>query len=1162
MKRRHANGRTLKQLFLAVPAAALMLGASQAQTTVGLNFQAWYYDSGTTPQTVGYGAGYQTTGFPVTATAFGVAPENWSNTDPLDAHFVSISTNIQFDGTLTALVAAPAAWQSGIGELVAGFSHSTPERVPPGNDEVTWGYLSDGTTVGPVLGESPSVSVSGLSTKFPHGYVVQTIAAVNGVTTFDGVDITDGTNDSSVAYSTYYVANAASDGFDVGGTVGLSAPSAVFTSDIISINCQPQVASTDRSTLAGFIITDQPVISRDPQTAAIALGSPFILNASVIGVTPLGYQWRSNGVPIAGATSATYTNTSAALSDSANYDLIVTNLYGTAASGEAVVTILFPYPPQTVTWDADPGTAGAQDGSGTWNFAPAQWLVGSTDETWWTNDAATFGVGGTGPYTVTLAADMVATSITFNGGNYTITNTGSLSLTLQGADTITANAAGTISVPLSTGTNTFTKAGTGTLTIAAGGLACGQTIVNAGTLEVLAKSGDSPYTITNGATLEIGYTTGGGYANTGMQIYGDGTAATTGLYLAGGTTYNVSGTPTLVGAPTTIRQYGSGLASIGGFDINSVGLWCTSLASGSIIDPNIQIVSYGYGMSAQVDAGANTATGDLIINGPLNIPPSGNGPYGFVKRGAGSLRLNGVAKPTNSALEIMAGSVICGADQCIGTNASLEVDAGTSLNFNGTSQTVLNILTHGGAPGMAGTLIMQINKGGSPSSTVLTELDGNAINIGGNLIVSNIGGPLVLGDSFRLFSSTGGYGGGFANLTLPTLSNGLGWQDNTANDGTIDVVKGSVPPSIVDDLSGTTNYSYVGGSTTFAITAAGDPTLQYQWFRNGTIPVGSNSPTLALTSLTSADQGSYTVVVTNDYGSIGSQTNFLAVVPTSGYAGLVIASEPVSFWPLDETSGTNAFDYWSGYDAAYVGGYTLDEATNPITKTGSVLFDGASSYALTPYYPALNPPVFSTEVWVNPNSVPASEFCVLSDGQFASSGRSGWLIYQFPTYWNLRTYYGNGTATAISLNGVTVPTVGTWTHLAATWDGTTASLYVNGTLEGSQVSTTTPKYLPGASGGFCVGARADVSFYWGGNASDAVLYNHVLTAQEISSHALNQSLLNIAPAGANVVLSWSGAGNVQSAPTLTSTFTNIPGATTSPWTNTPSGQTMFYRLKF
>jgi hypothetical protein len=286
------------------------------------------------------------------------------------------------------------------------------------------------------------------------------------------------------------------------------------------------------------------------------------------------------------------------------------------------------------------------------------------------------------------------------------------------------------------------------------------------------------------------------------------------------------------------------------------------------------------------------------------------------------------------------------------------------------------------------------------------------------------------------------------------------------------------------------------------------------------------------------------------------------VVPTSGYDALVAAAGPLAFWPLNETSGTTAFDYWSGFDATYAGGYTLDQATNPSTGMGAVLFDGSSGYALTPYYAALNPTVFSVEAWVNPDALPSTEFCVLSCGQFASP-RSGWLIYQFPGYWNLRTYYGVSTTTAVNLSGVTAPVIGSWTHLAATWDGSTARLYVNGTLEGSQVSTTTPAYLPGASGGFCVGARADASFFWGGNASDAVLYNRVLTAQEISSHAHNAGLLSIAPAGTNVVLTWAGGtATVQASPTLTGTFTNVPGATNSPWTNSPSAQDMFYRLKF
>jgi hypothetical protein len=1152
MKKRNVGGRNLKQLFLAVPAAALMLGSSLAQTTVGLNFQAWYYGAGTTNQAVvGYGKGYQTTGFPVTATAFGVPVEDWTSTAPLNANSVSVSTNFIFD-SITAEVTAPDMWQSGIGELVYGWN---PEMVAPGNNEVTWSYLDSNS------GQSPSITLSGLAAKFPHGYVVQTIAAENGVTGFDDVFVTDGTTTNDDPYSTYYVASPETDTVDAGGTVGLSAPSGVFTSDTINIECQPQTTG-DRSTLAGFIITDQPVVSQDPPDGIFGEGNPFTLSAGILGVTPLAYQWRTNGVPIPGATNATYTNLSSTPTDAGNYDVVVTNLYGTATSGVATVTVLLPYPAQTVTWDADTGTAGPQDGDGTWNFTPAQWWIGSSDETWWTNNTAEFGVGGAGPYTVTLAADMVAAGVIFNGGNYTITNTSGESLTLQGPSTITANAAATISAPLSTGTNSFFKAGTGTLIIESGGLTSGEVFVNDGTLEVMAKDGDSPYVITNGATLEIGYTTGGGYANTGMQLYGDGASAITGLYLAGGTTYNVSGTPTLLGAPTTIRQFGSGLAALGIFDINSVGLWCTSAASGSVIDPNIQLVNDGYGMALQVDAGANTATGDLTINGPLNVNAK-NGIYGLYKRGTGSLLLNGVATSANCGLEILAGSVICGVGQCIGANAGLNIAPAATLNMNGTSQTVTNVLTQTGSPGMAGMLIMSINKGGVPNSTVLAEDDGNMMNFGGNLTVTSVGAPLVLGDTFTLFSAGGGFGGGFANITLPTLTDGLGWSTNNLDaDGSIEVVKGSVPPSIVDDLSGTTNYAYVGGSTSFGITAAGDATLRYYWVHNGTTPVGSDSPTLSFSNLTTAADGYYYVIVSNDYGSIGSQSNYLTVVPTSGYDALVLAAGPLAFWPLNETSGTTAFDYWSGYDANYLGGYTLDQATNPVTGMAGAHFDGGSGYALTPYYPALNPAVFSAEAWVNPDSAPVTTLCVLCCGEFASP-RSGWLVYQNTNGWNFRTFYGVSTDTAVNITSATLPVAGAWTHLAVTWDGTTARLYVNGALDGSQVSTTVPNYLPGTGGGFAVGGRADGSFWWAGTVSDAVLYNHVLTAQEISAHAQNQPLLSIAPVGTNVVLTWTGqSATVQASPTLTGTFTNVPGATNSPWTNTPSGQNMFFRLKF
>jgi hypothetical protein len=324
----------LKKTLLAVPAAALMLGSAEAQTTVGFNIQAWYYDSGTTPQTVGYGSGYQTTGFPTTATAFGVPVSGWFNTDPISAQAtVSEADSFGPGNALTANLSAPNAWQSGIGELNTGGW--VPQAVSPGNDEVTWGYLDDGNATG----SAPSATVTGLAAVFPHGYVAQTIAAESGKPTFQGVELSDGTTTVSNTYITYYVANT-HDSDTSGGTVGLSAPNGVFTGDTLTITPGLKTSGT-RSTLAGFIITDVPVVTLPPLGLTNNLGDPFSLSAgSVIGIPPLTYQWQINGSNIAGATAAVYTNASALGTDSGAYTLVVSNAYGATTSAVAQVSIL------------------------------------------------------------------------------------------------------------------------------------------------------------------------------------------------------------------------------------------------------------------------------------------------------------------------------------------------------------------------------------------------------------------------------------------------------------------------------------------------------------------------------------------------------------------------------------------------------------------------------------------------------------------------------------------------------------------------------------------------------------------------------------------------------------------------------------------------------
>ena len=86
-----------------------------------------------------------------------------------------------------------------------------------------------------------------------------------------------------------------------------------------------------------------------------------------------------------------------------------------------------------------------------------------------------------------------------------------------------------------------------------------------------------------------------------------------------------------------------------------------------------------------------------------------------------------------------------------------------------------------------------------------------------------------------------------------------------------------------------------GGSVTFTVAANGVPSPNYQWQFNGqNIPDATNA-TLTLNSVTAANSGGYSVVVSNPYGSVTSTTASLAVL-TDGANGNTPAQ--LQFLPL------------------------------------------------------------------------------------------------------------------------------------------------------------------------------------------------------------------------------------------------------------------------
>ena len=92
-------------------------------------------------------------------------------------------------------------------------------------------------------------------------------------------------------------------------------------------------------------------------------------------------------------------------------------------------------------WDADTGTTGAQDGTGTWDLAGNFWWNGTANVAFTAGDSATIGAT-TGASALTLGVDLSTTSVTFtnNGtGKLTTVNLGGHTLTTTGTIATSGN---------------------------------------------------------------------------------------------------------------------------------------------------------------------------------------------------------------------------------------------------------------------------------------------------------------------------------------------------------------------------------------------------------------------------------------------------------------------------------------------------------------------------------------------------------------------------------------------------------------------------------------------------------------------------------------------------------------------------------------------------
>lgn len=130
---------------------------------------------------------------------------------------------------------------------------------------------------------------------------------------------------------------------------------AVFTNSVGS-------ATTGAATLTVNAAVTAPSITTQPASQTVNAGQSVSFSVTATGTAPLTYQWQKlvNGAwnNIGGATSPTYTISSAAASAAGSYWVIVSNSAGSATSNSATLTVNAPVATGGVSIDAGGGAVG------------------------------------------------------------------------------------------------------------------------------------------------------------------------------------------------------------------------------------------------------------------------------------------------------------------------------------------------------------------------------------------------------------------------------------------------------------------------------------------------------------------------------------------------------------------------------------------------------------------------------------------------------------------------------------------------------------------------------------------------------------------------------------------------------------------------------------